>query len=124
MTGDRITLEGMTFYAYHGVSPEERALGQRFVVDLEAEADLRPAGASDNLADTVDYSEVYWAVKEVMEGPPRNLLEALAEAIVGRVLTSFPAVQAVRVRVSKPSAPIKGAMLSAARVEVYRRRGD
>ena len=54
--GDRILLNGMTFYGYHGVRPEEKELGQRFVVDVEMELDLRAAGTSDDLTDTVDYS--------------------------------------------------------------------
>ncbi|MBI4312116.1 MAG: dihydroneopterin aldolase, partial [Chloroflexi bacterium] len=44
---DSILLEGMAFYGYHGVNPEERALGQRFVVDLQVYLDLSRAGASD-----------------------------------------------------------------------------
>ena len=48
MADDRIVLEGMVFYGYHGVSPAEQELGQRFVVDLEAHRDLRAAGLSDD----------------------------------------------------------------------------
>lgn len=118
---DSITLEGMTFYAYHGVNPEERELGQRFVVDLTVEADLSAPGQSDELSDTVDYSEVYRAVKAVVEGETYNLLEAVAEAVARRVLASFPVV-AVRARVTKPSPPIKGAVLDGVSVEVYRER--
>ena len=47
MSADRIILTGMQFYGFHGVNAEERALGQPFVVDLETELDLEPAGASD-----------------------------------------------------------------------------
>ncbi len=111
----------MVFYGYHGANPAERTLGQRFIVDLEVELDLRPAGQSDDLADTVDYSAMYAAVREVVEGPPRNLLESVAEAIARRILASF-AVDAVRVRVRKPAAPIKGSVLAHAGVEVYRER--
>jgi dihydroneopterin aldolase len=114
-------MEGMSFYAYHGVNPEERELGQRFVVDLTVEADLSVPGRSDELSDTVDYSEVYRAVKAVVEGEPYNLLEAVAEAVARRVLTSFP-VTAVRARVTKPSPPIRNAVLDGVSVEVYRVR--
>lgn len=121
--GDRILLNGMTFYGYHGVRPEEKELGQRFVVDVEMEVDLRAAGASDDLADTVDYSRAYRVVREIVEGPGRNLLEAVAEETAGALLEAFP-VQGVRVRVSKPHVSIRGAMLDGAAVEIYRRRGD
>ena len=69
---DRIALEGMVFYGYHGVHPEERRLGQRFVVDLVAERELRTAGLSDDLADTTSYSDIYDVVREVVEGRPQE----------------------------------------------------
>lgn len=118
---DSIKLEGMTFYAYHGVNQEERELGQRFVVDLTVETDLSAPGRSDSLSDTINYSDVYRTVKAVVEGQTYNLLEAVAEAVAQRILASFPAV-AVRARVTKPSPPIRGAVLAAVSVEVYRER--
>ena len=86
IVADRILLEGMRFFAFHGNNPEERELGQPFVVDLEVEADLSVAGRSDSLDDTVNYAALYRAVKGVMEGPPRNLLEAVAQDIADAVL--------------------------------------
>ena len=111
----------MVFYGFHGVEPAERQVGQRFVVDLEVDRDLRAAGVSDDVADTVNYSRLYRAVQEIAEGPSRNLLENLAEAIAQRVLDSFD-VESVRVRVKKPEAPIRGSVLSYAGVEVFRKR--
>ena len=119
---DRIILTGMQFYGFHGVNPEERRLGQPFVVDLTAELDLRAAGASDDLADTVSYAHLYRAVKAVMEGEPRQLLETAAGAIADAILQQHPAVAAVRVRVGKPRPPIRGAVIAAAAVEIYRTR--
>jgi len=118
---DRIRLDGMTFYGYHGVDPAEQALGQRFIVDLEVGLDLRPAGRSDDLARTVNYSALFKLVRAVMEGPSRALLETLAEEIAGRVLAECP-VQQVRVRVHKPEVPIKGSILRGAAVEIERQR--
>jgi dihydroneopterin aldolase len=118
---DTIRLTGARFYAFHGNSAGERAFGQRFSVDLEVERDTRQAGISDDLADTVNYAHLYRAVREVMQGPAHNLLEALAEAIAQAVISGFP-VESVRVRVSKPSPPITGAVIQAASVEVLRKR--
>ena len=115
----------MQFYGYHGVHPEEKALGQRFVVDVELELDLRQAGASDDLRDTVSYSAVYRTVQGVLEGPSRNLLEAIAEAIAGRLRDGCCAGRpgVVRVRVAKPGAPIKGSVLALVAVEIERSLG-
>ena len=122
MSSDRIILTGLQFYGFHGVNPEERRLGQPFVVDLEAELDLSVPAASDNLEDTVSYTELYRAVKAVMEGEPRNLLESVAGTIAGAMLERHLKIRAVRVRVQKPRPPIKGSVIEVAAVEIYRSR--
>ncbi len=116
---DKIQLEGMVFYGFHGIGPAEQELGQRFIVDLEMERDLHAAGLSDDQEDTVNYSRVYKLVKEVMEGPSRKLLENLAETIAQRVLEGFD-IDAIRVKVKKPEVPMKGSILSHASVEIFR----
>jgi 7,8-dihydroneopterin aldolase/epimerase/oxygenase len=121
---DEILLEGMRFYAYHGVNPEERALGQRFAVDVVLAVDLRRAGQSDDLADTVSYSAVYKLVRAIIEGEPRNLIEAVAEEIAPAILTGFPPVARVTVTVRKPEAPMKGSLLDAAGVRIVRSRAE
>lgn len=120
---DRIILEGVQLYGYHGANPEEKALGQAYVVDLEVELDLGAAGATDRLEDTVSYTQLYRAVQEVVEGESKNLLEAVVQAIANKVLDQFP-VDAVRVRLRKPRPPIRGSVLDNASVEIYRRRAD
>ncbi len=119
---DEILLEGMRFYAYHGVNPEERALGQRFTVDVVLAVDLHRAGQSDDLAHTVSYSAVYKVVRAIVEGEPRQLIEAVAEEIASVVLTEFPPVEHITVTVRKPEVPMKGSMLDAAGVRIVRSR--
>ena len=121
MPPDRIILEGMQFYGFHGANPEERALGQSYLVDLEVELDLSVPGASDSLEDTVSYTHLYRAVKSVLEGESKNLLEATAQAVASRVLAEFP-VKSVQVRVKKPRPPIRGSVIDNAAVEIYRVR--
>ena len=119
---DRILLQGMRFFGFHGNNPEERQSGQPFVVDLEVETDLSAAGISDSLDDTINYAALYRTVKAVMEGPPRNLLEAVAQYIADDVLDGFK-VDAVTVRVRKTQPPIQNARLESAGVEIRRSRG-
>ena len=118
---DRIIMEGMQFYGFHGVNVEERSLGQTYVVDLAVEIDLGVPGRSDRLEDTVSYTYLYRSVQKVLEGESKNLLEATAEAVAGRILEEFP-VDAVQVRVKKPRPPIKGSFVENAVVEIYRVR--
>jgi dihydroneopterin aldolase len=120
--GDKILLEGMVFYGSHGTLPAERELGQPFVVDVELRLDLRLAGLSDDLARTVDYGEVHRRAQEIVEGPPVNLTETVAERIAAAVLEDHPPVEAVRVRVTKPHVKLGGTVLAGSAVEVLRRR--
>jgi len=103
---DRITLSGLTVRGSHGVLPEERRDGQDFVVDAVLALDLRPAGASDDLADTVDYGALAGHLADIVGGEPVDLLEALADRLAGACLAD-PRVRSVEVTVHKPSAPIR-----------------
>ena len=120
---DKIFLKGLAFYGHHGVSPHEKALGQRFIVDVTLECDARAAGLSDDLADAVDYVPAYEIVKAVVEGESRDLIESVAEEIAGRILDALD-VSAVRVAIKKPEVAIRGSILSYAGLEIYRRRGS
>jgi len=119
---DEIFLEGVRLYGFHGVHAEEQKLGQRFIVDLRVACDLSEAGQSDRLEATVSYSALYRVIKEIVEGPPKNLIESVAEAIADRVLAEFPRVESAVVTVRKPEAPVRGAVFDAAGVTVRRRR--
>ncbi len=121
---DRILLEGMIFHGRHGTLPAERDLGQPFVVDIELRLDLQPAGLSDDLTQTVDYSEVHRQAKEIVEGPPVSLTETLAERIAGTVLEGYPTVEAVRVKVAKPHVRLDDTVLTGSAVKILRRRDD
>ena len=118
---DRIILQGMQIYGYHGANPEERALGQPYIVDLAVELDLSKPGASDRLEDTVSYPQLFRVAQEVLEGESKNLLEATAQAIANKVLAQFP-VMAVHVCLKKPRPPVRGSVIENAAVEIYRVR--
>ncbi|KAG8374006.1 hypothetical protein BUALT_Bualt11G0086000 [Buddleja alternifolia] len=106
--GDKLVLRGLKFHGYHGVKPEERKLGQKFLIDVDAWMDLQPAGHSDHLSDTISYTAIYSIVKEVVEGAPHNLLESVAQQIASTVLIKFPQVSTVRVQVGKPHVAVLG----------------
>ena len=110
-------MQGMAFFGRHGVFPAERDLGARFSVDVVLEGDLRAAGRSDQLADTIDYATAYDAVREVVEGEPCHLLEAVAQRIADRLLL-LPKVERATVRIHKKP-PLPGEFRSVA-VEISR----
>ena len=105
--GDKIILNDLAFYGYHGVLSQENDLGQQFLVDLELYLNLQPAGASDDPLKTVDYAQVYEIVRQVITGTPKKLIEAVAESIAQRLLAQF-ILSRVKVRVKKPAAPVAG----------------
>ena len=115
---DWVRLLGMEFDACHGVNDWEKVTPARFEVDVEILTDLEKSGESDNIEDTIDYSVVYAAVRDVMDGASRNLLERLASEIVERVLAESDCEQ-VRVRLRKMLPPI-GGECRAAEIEILR----
>lgn len=118
---DHIHFRDMAFYGFHGNLDAESQLGQKFLVDLTLGLDLRPAGRSDALADTVDYAAVFSQVKAVMEHERHHLLEALAERLCATLFDGFPPVQTIRLQLKKPEAPIPGIFGHVA-IEIERRR--
>jgi dihydroneopterin aldolase len=112
----KVELHGLDLYGYHGVHPEERERGQRFLYDVELEVGDR--GADDRLENAVDYSQVARAVCEVAE-TPYNLLEALAAAIAD-VLEERFRPESLKVRVRKPDVRPGGMDVEFAAVTVER----
>ena len=105
MDGDRIRLTGLRVRGHHGVLPEERRDGQEFVVDVALRLDLRRAGLSDDLADTVHYGVLAERLAAVVEGEPVDLLETLATRLA-EVCLQDGRVTGAEVTVHKPAAPI------------------
>ena len=120
---DRIFLRGMRFMACHGVLPHEREVPQSFEVDVELGLDLRAAGESDDLGNTVNYAKVYDVVSTVLTVARKYLIEAIAEKIADDLLRDFDSLRWVRVTVHKPTAPIDG-IFSDVGVTILRRRKD
>lgn len=123
MADDRIELRGLRALGTHGALPEERERSQPFEVDLDLYADLRPAGRTDALADTVDYGAFAAAAVAVVEGPHAELIETLAERIAGAVLAAAgdrATAVTVTVRKLRPPVPLP---LDTAAVRITRRAG-
>jgi len=103
---DRIIVERIVCYAYHGVMLEEQSLGQEFQVSLEMGIDLS-GHSSDQIDDVVDYRAAISIVEEIMYGSSCRLLETLACRIADKLLTLDGVIEAA-VEVRKPNPPIPG----------------
>jgi len=115
-----VSLHGITCRGHHGVFPEERARGQRFVVDLDMVMGDAGSARSDRLDDTVDYSQVSATVARIIEGDPVELIERLAGMIADAILVDARVAE-VTVRVRKPEAELP-VVASAASVTLRRSR--
>ncbi len=118
---DVILLEGIQVPAALGVTVAERRMRRPVALDLEVECDLRAAGRSDRIGQTIHYKRVFEGVEDVATNHEHKLVEALGERIARAVLSKFDA-DAVTVTVRKPK-PIAG-VLDHAGVRIRRTRED
>jgi dihydroneopterin aldolase len=119
--GDKITVSGIKFHAYHGFTKLEQEVGVRCSIDVEMTAELAKAIRSDRLQDTIDYRQVHALVLEIgRESKSFHLIESLAGRIAEEILERFR-VRAVRVRVRKET-PLLDGIVDSVGVEVTRSR--
>lgn len=103
----QISMEQMEFYAFHGFYSEERKVGARFLVDLTLDIDLKKAGQSDQLEDTVNYELIYNVVRAEME-IPSQLIEHVAYRIKNALTEQFPEIQKLTLKLTKLNPPLGG----------------
>jgi dihydroneopterin aldolase len=111
-----IILENIVFYAYHGVLPQERQVGNEFSVNLKIGLDLTKSAQSDSLDDTVSYAGVYEEVKAQME-IPSNLLENAAYRIIRSLRQKYSRIESIEIKLSKRNPPM-GARIDSASVVI------
>ena len=102
-----IQIENMEFYSFHGHFKEERIVGNKFLVDLTIETDMKVPAESDNLKDAVNYQHVYEIVKQQME-MKSHLLEHIAGRILDAIYADIEGIKKVTVKVSKLNPPMGG----------------
>ena len=104
---DKIYINNLEFIGFHGVFPEEKKLGQKFLVSLELIVDTREAGKTGDLTKSVHYGLVAQDVERVFLEKSIDLIETCAENIAEMVLKKYELVKEVKVTVKKPWAPLQ-----------------
>lgn len=117
---DRVRLIGLQFYGYHGATPQERQIGQRFEVDVEMAVDTETVVDGD-LSTTLDYRIVYEICRTCCRDGQYRLIETLAREIAHEILAAHE-LPGVRVTVRKPGVPLGGVTTGGAEAVVE--RGD
>ena len=102
---DLIELRGLQVLGLCGLLPEELSRPQPLEVDIDIEADLGPAGASDDVQDTIDYSAICAIAERIISAERFDLLETLAQRLVEAVMADERAL-AVTVAVRKLRPPV------------------
>lgn len=103
---DKIYINNLEFIGFHGVFPEEKKLGQKFLVSLELTVDTREAGKTGDLTKSVHYGLVAQDVEKLFLEKSIDLIETCAENIAEMVLKKYELVKEVKVIVKKPWAPL------------------
>jgi 7,8-dihydroneopterin aldolase/epimerase/oxygenase len=109
----KIRLNKMVFFGYHGTQPEERTLGQRYIVDFELETSAKDDSQIRHIDDTIDYTKVFAQIKDVMEQRSYHLMENCANHVLDEVMANFKAIIRAEICIKKPSVPINGSLESA-----------
>lgn len=118
----KIFIPELRVACFVGVPDEERRQEQDIWLDVELTADLTAAGRSDDFDKTIDYEAVCKTVETTVKRRTRKLIETIAEEVAEVLLGNYP-VEAVKIRVRKPSA-LQSRGVPYAAVEVERRRDE
>lgn len=105
-TKDFIKVSNLKVFAYHGVLAEEKRTGQDFFLNAKVYVDMRRAGLTDQLEDTINYDSVCIFLAEVFAEKQFDTIEAAAEYTVQEIIVNFPSIEAMELEVRKPHAPL------------------
>jgi dihydroneopterin aldolase len=111
-----IGLEGMEFYAYHGVYEEERKIGGKYIVDVLVYTNAVDAELHDDLNGTVNYEQIYKVVEQNMQQPVK-LIERLVRKIMDDIRLFVVKEDTIRIKIRKLNPPL-GAKVKASVVEM------
>ena len=117
-----IRIKNATFYAYHGAMKEEQHIGGRFEADVDIYTDFTNAAKTDDLELTINYHDVYQYINKIVHDKNYYLIETLATVIADGLITEFPTVKKVAVRVRKNSVPV-GGVIDHVEAEVIKENG-
>ncbi len=112
-----IRLDDVRLHGFHGVMPQERAVGADFIVSLRVGFDVAKAMETDDVGDTLNYATLYNKVKTEMLRPSK-LLEHVAGRIVRAIESSFPEACSIDLTITKVNPPM-GADCQGAGVELH-----
>ncbi len=103
---DKILINGLKLFAYHGVNPEEKENGQNFIFDIELSVNMNKVCYSDHVEDTVSYAKVVKTVRRIFTSQKYDLLEKCAQVVSDAIFEEYPDVLKIELTLKKPEAPV------------------
>jgi dihydroneopterin aldolase len=79
-------IKDLVVEAKHGVHPHEKETAQRFKISVELTLSTAKAGQSDDLQDTINWSELRNMIVTTVQNNSFNLIERLAQEITDQVM--------------------------------------
>ncbi len=120
---DKILIKNLKIFAYHGVNPEEKVMGQNFILDIDAVVDISKPCQTDNVNDTVSYADIIEETISIFTCQKDDLIERAAQRVADGLFKRFDKIQGLRILLKKPDAPIDADFEYTA-VEINRNRKD
>lgn len=105
LENSHIYLRDLRFHAYHGVLPQERVVGNEYVVNVQIDYSVARAMLSDDVEDTLNYAEVFALIAQEMALPSR-LLERVGYRICERLTAAYPAISTIELDIRKLNPPM------------------
>lgn len=104
---NKINIEGIELYAYHGRLDEEGKIGGNYIVDVYMEVNFLNAALKDDLNLTIDYCNIYEISKKQM-AIRSKLIEDVCLRIYNEIKDTFPSLNNLHVKVTKLLPPMNG----------------
>lgn len=120
----KIIISGLEVFAYHGVNPEEKEDGQKFILDITVQCSLRKPCLSDDVEDTISYAKICKTAVRVFTVEKNDLIERAAYRVAESILLEYGKADSVTIRLKKPDAPVKDVNFDWVAVEFTLDRGD
>ena len=118
---DQLRIKDLEIFAYHGLFPSEKELGQKFIIDASLSYDMTKAATDLDLEASVHYGELCQQWTTWFQETTEDLIETVAYKLVERTFETYPIVQEIKLELKKPWAPIH-LPLETCSVTIHRRK--
>lgn len=114
-------IRDLELFGFHGVFEGEKKLGQKFILSLELDLNLKLAGSTGDLTKSVHYGELCEKVENEFLRESYDLIETVTLNLADFILNEYKIINGVKVFLKKPWAPIQK-HLDTVEIMIERRR--